>query len=329
MSEKSCTNLVCNKVYLKYRYTVKQLRAITFILLLIQPYTFVLGQDSIKEDPVKISRQIKTITNIDFFTTFSGISFVNGQSLDEQGSLYLYYNLTINNQVKYNSFALNSYYFTELGIKNYFDSLTSFSEDQYNFKNGISYKFGKSKFMLNISTNAKSQYFKHYDYKKDSTGNLIRYTFTDYRTPGYINYSFGIKYEINENYFLEFGLVNGRKTVIRNQNIFESREVNQLYGLERGMFQKTEYGLNLVITIITHEISKSLYFENFSQFNVNRKDINKLMNYKADINNAFHFKFLKHFRLTVRTKILYDINISDKPKIINSLTLGFYVSNTF
>lgn len=329
MSEKSCTNLVCNKVYLKYRYTVKQLRAITFIFLLIQPYTFVLGQDSIKEDPLKTSKQIKTITNIDFFTTFAGISFINGQSADEQGSFYLYYNLTINNQVKYNLFALNSYYFTELGIKIYFDSITSFSEDQYNFKNAISYKFGKSKFMLNISTNAKSQYFKHYDYKADSMGNLNRYIYTDYRTPGYINYSFGIKYEINENYFLEFGLINGRKTLIRNQTIFESREASQLYGLERGMHQKIEFGLNLVITIITHEISKSLYFENFSQFNVNKRDISQIIDYKADINNAFHFIFLKHFRLTVRTKILYDINISDKPKIINSLTLGFYVSNKF
>lgn len=69
--------------------------------------------------------------------------------------------------------------------------------------------------------------------------------------------------------------------------------------------------------------------KNFSQFNVNKTDFSLLKKYKADINNAFHYKFLKHFRVTLRTKFLYDINISDKPKIINSLTLGFYISNTF
>lgn len=316
-------------MHLKFKFTVRQLHTIIILLLIIQPFASVSGQDTIKADTAQTLRQIKTTTNIDFFTTFAEISFINGQSRDEQGSFYLYYNLTINNQIKYNSFTISNYYFTELGIKNYFDSITSFSEDQYNFKNALSYKFGDSKFMLNLSTNAKSQYFKHYDYRTDSTGNLIRYTYTDYRTPGYINYSCGIKYEINENYHLEFGLINGRKTVIRNQSIFESRETNLLYGLEKGISQKTDFGLNLVITIITYEISKNLYFENFSQFNVNRTDIRQLKNYKADINNAFHLKFLKHFRLTLRTKFLYDINISDKPKLINSFTLGFYISNAF
>lgn len=90
-----------------------------------------------------------------------------------------------------------------------------------------------------------------------------------------------------------------------------------------------EFGLNLILTIPSHEIVKNLYFENFSQFNVNRSDIKFLKYYKADINNAFHFKLLKHFRLTLRTKFLYDINANPKPMLVNSFTIGFYLNNTF
>jgi len=320
--------LIYRKVGPKIKFTVNHLHTSILFLLFIQPFAFVCGQDStcVSAPPL---RQIKTTTIIDFFTTFAGISFINGQTSDERNSLYLYYNLTVNNKVKYNNFIMTNYYFTEFGIKKYVDSITSISEDQYNFKNAVSYRFGKSKFLFNLSTNAKSQYFVHYDYRTDSTGNIVRYTYTDYRSPGYKNYSCGIKYELNEHCFFEFGLVNGRKTMIRNQNIFTSREANQLYGLKKGTSQKTEFGLNLVITVLSHEIVKNLYVENFSQFNVNKTDLRQLMYYKADINNAFHYKFLKHFRATLRTKILYDFNINSKPKLINSLTLGFYLNNVF
>lgn len=277
----------------------------------------------------KKDRHISSVTVIDFFTTFAGIQFVNGQSADERNSLYLYYNVTVNNKITAGKLLVTNYYFTELGIKKFADSITSISEDQYNFKNALSYNLGKSKLAFNLSVASKSQYFRHYNYRKDSAGSLNRYLYTTYLSPGYVNYSGGIKYNINAYCSLEFGLANARKTKIRNQAIFDSRRLQSLYGLEKGVQKKTDFGFNLVFSAIQHKLLKDLYWENFSQFGVNNKDIDMLKSYRADVNNAFHYKFLKHFRFTLRTKFLYDISVYDKPKLINSFTLGFYLNNTF
>lgn len=321
--------LIYRKAGIKTRSSSRQFHQVFLILLLITPSIFVSGQDSISHATNLPPRQIKTVTIIDFFTTFAGINFINGQNTDERNSVYLYYNITINNKVKAGNFMMAYYYFTEFGFKKYFDSISSISEDQYNFKNTLSYRFGKSRYALNIGTNAKSQYFRHKDYKPDSTGSMEPYLFTSYLSPGYNNYSAGIKYEAGEHCTIELGLVNGRKTRMKNQSIFENRKATKLYGMNKGEVTKMEFGLNLVFTVPSHEIVKNLYFENFSQFNVNKTDIKLLKYYKADINNAFHYKFLKHFRFTLRTKCLYDMNINPKPKVINSFTLGFYLNNSF
>jgi hypothetical protein len=222
-----------------------------------------------------------------------------------------------------------NYFFTEFGFKKFLDSISSISEDQYNFKNTFSSRFGKSRFALNIGANSKSQFFKHLDYKEDSTGIMAPYLFSSYLSPGYKNFTAGIKYEVNPFCILELGLVNGKRTRIKNQSIYDSRKIESLYGLYRGQTSKLEYGINLVVTIPAHEIAKNLYLENFSQFNVNKSDFKFLKYYKLDVNNAFHYKILKHFRLSLRTKCLYDCNISEKIKLANSLTIGFYLNNTF
>ena len=96
----------------------------------------------------------------------------------------------------------------------------------------------------------------------------------------------------------------GKGQPIKNQQIFNSRGVQKLYGLEKGTRRKSEFGINLILTLTPHEILKNLYFENFSQFNVCHADFDQLIYYRADINHAFHYIFLKHFRLTLRSLCL-------------------------
>jgi len=299
------------------------------VIILALLISRVYGQDSCSQAPVKAAKQITAVTMIDFFTTFTGISYINGLASNEKSNLYLYYNLTINNKVKSGKFAMTNYYFTEFGIRDYIDSITSFSEDQYCFKNSVSFQFGKSKFAVNISTNSKSQYFSHYEYKEDSIGNQVKYLYTAYLSPGYKNFSGGIKYEVNESFTIEFGMVNGKTTKIKNQEIFVSRETDKLYGLEKGTTKKSEFGLNLIFAATPQELIKNMYFENFSQFNLNKTDFNHLKFIKADINNALHYIFLKHFRLTLRTICQYDLTISPGMKVINNLSIGFYLNNKF
>ncbi|MHC1774920.1 MAG: hypothetical protein AB9834_05840 [Lentimicrobium sp.] len=287
------------------------------------------AQDTCIQTPSNPLRQITVLTMIDFFTTFTGIAYLNGQTACEKNNLHLYYNLTINNKIKSGQFSLTTYYFTEFGIRSFADSITSITEDQYCFKNSLSYQFGESNFALNIATNSKSQYYRHYEYRPDSAGQQVKFIYTSYLSPGYKNFSGGLKFEVNKHFTLELGLVNGKTTLIKNQEIFNSRESEKLYGLEKGTTRKSEYGLNLVITVTPTKVFKNLYFENFSQFNISKSGFHHLRNSRADVNHAFHYIFLKHFRLTLRTLCQYDLAVGPKVKVVNNLSIGFYLNNRF
>mgnify|MGYP001805843269 CR=1 FL=1 len=272
-------------------------------------------------------RKIEMITALDFFATFAGIHILNGGSNDEQSNLHLYYNFTANNIIKAGPIRITNYFFTEFGMKLFFDSLSFISEDCYNFKNSFSYCFNNSKFALNVSICSKSQFFNHFNYRIDTLNRIERYLFTSYLSPGYIDYTGGIKIFFGDFFTLEFGLVNGRKTKILNQDIFKSRNAVFLYGLNKGESQKTDYGFNLVLNIMSKEIFHNIYWENFSQFNVSKENCTMIKYYQCNLNNAFHYRFLKYLRLSYRTQMLYDYHISLKPKFINTIALGFYLNN--
>ena len=298
------------------------------LLTLVLP-SYAGNQDTLSHKAGSNRKLISSVAVIDFFATFAGINIINEESNYERNSLTLYYNFSVNNKLSSGKFVMLNYYFTELGIKKYIDSISSISEDQYNFKNSISYRIRKSRFAFNLCINSKSQYFNHYNYRNDSLGNWQRYLYTSYRSPGYTNFSGGLKYEFRNNATLELGLVNGRRTRIRKQELFEIRGENQLYGITKGSSSKIALGFNLVFCLPSQQIVRNLYLEDFSQINVDKDNLSELENYVFDINNAFHYKFLKHLRLTLRTKLLYDIRINPKPRIINQLTFGFYLNNTF
>jgi len=326
----SCSMWICKIAGSQKNDNTRLFENILMALIVLLPSVCTCAQDTTNNYvPPLVKNQVTSVAVIDFFTTFSGINVINGETSNEFNNIYLYYNFSVNNKLKSGKFVMLTYYFTECGMRKYFDSITSISDDQYNFKNSISYRIRKSRFTFNLSISSKSQYFNHYDYKEDSLGKMERYLFTSYLSPGYSNFSGGLKYEFNDNCAIELGLVNGRNTKIRNQALFDSRGVNKLYGLDKGLSKKMEFGFNLIVSVPTHRIFKNFYVENFSQFNINRDKILDYKDYKVDINNAFHYKLFKSFRLSLRTKLIYDININTKPKIINYFTVGFYLNNMF
>lgn len=286
-------------------------------------------QDTCSQPATKPARQLTVVTVFDFFTTLTGAHHTNGVTASDRNNLSVYYNFTINNKIKSGKLVITNYYYTDLGLRDYEDSITQISEDQYIIKNAAAFQLLKSRLSFNLATNAKSQYFRHYEYRPDSTGRMERYLYTAYLSPGYRNFSCGLRFDFTDKVALELGVVNGKTTLIRNQDIFGSRMAAKLYGLEKGTRKKSEAGFNLVLTMTPQKIYKSLYMENFSQFNVNKADVKLLSRYRMDINNAVHLIFLKHFRLTLRTQCRYDLTISEKVSLMNHFSVGFYLNNAF
>lgn len=271
--------------------------------------------------------QINFLTTLDFFSAFTAIHIVNGSSTNDKSNIHLYYNFTGDNRIKISNYSITNYFNTELGVKVYVDSFAIISEDSYTFKNDFSYVIKNSKLALNMSFTSRSQFFRHYDYRSDTTGYSVRFLNTSFLSPGYILYSSGIKILFNNYLNIEFGLVSAQKIKIRNQQLFDSRMSENLYGLSKGDRQKIDFGFSMTFISTLHQIHKNVYWENFSQFSVNRQNIKYLKFYQCNINNAFHYCFLKYLRLTLRSKITYDYNNSLKPRVINSLTFGFYLNN--
>jgi|GEM_PF-1276935 len=275
------------------------------------------------------ARKITILTELDFFTTFTGVNYLNSRTGAERNNLYLYYNLTMSNKVKAGNISINSHYFNEFGLRDFRDSIQVVSEDQYTLKNSAAFRISGSGISLNAAFVYKSQYFRHFEFRPDSNGKSEKYLYTSYLSPGYRNASVGLRIEPAAYFAVELGIVNGRKTKIRNQQIFETRQASRLYGITKGTNSVTEYGLNLIVTIQPHEILKNLYWENFTQVNASHASLARISGYKLDINNAFHYRFLRFFRLSLRTFCLFDSVIGAKVTLATNLSLGFYLSNTF
>ncbi len=284
--------------------------------------------DSIEKAQNLERRQLKYHFTADFFTAFSLTHIINQTESNEDGNVYLYYNITINNNLSFREWSLDTYYFTDFGLKKYFDSIAIIEADEYNFRNTLSYALSNSKFSVQVSWDTKSQYHKHYTYETDSLGQLQPILNSCYLSPGYKGFSAGLRY--SHKYFtLDLGLVNGVKTIIRKQEIYDAQEVDELYGVPKGEKSRLEYGVNLVFMLPTQQLGKHFFWENASQFNVANTNIKQINRYCFDINNAIHYTFFNYFRLSLRTKCVYDFLISPKVNIVNNLSIGFYINNTF
>jgi len=176
--------------------------------------------------------------------------------------------------------------------------------------------------------NIKTQLHKDYKYKRDrNTDSLIQTFYTDYNSPGYSIYSFGASYKLWKYGRIELGLAAGKTTRIRNQEIFETRNREELYGVEKGETRKISYGLHALFNMPARKIKKNIYWENTSKFYCDRKDLGFINRYEFEITNAFHFIFLDHLRFSWRLQAQYDRAISSQVYLANQYSIGFYLSN--
>jgi len=281
----------------------------------------------VKKLKPKTEYDLYWILNYDLYATFSAMKSENVIDIGEADNLYLYYNLTFSNRLYFKEFRLNTYFFNEYGYRNYLDSISLKTEDLYYFKNTINYPIIKDHLDFNFMINIKSQFWKTYAFKEDSVGGLNTYLYSSYFSPGYILYSSGLTYSFWKGNTIELGLISGKFTKIKNQNIFNTRESSKLYGIGKGSKSEVVFGLNLQGNITPKKLTKNLYWENYTQIFAPNKQLEAIHHYTFDINNAVHYLFLKYLRVSLRTKVFYDAQIQEKPQLINQISFGFYLAN--
>jgi hypothetical protein len=312
-----------NSVSLKFQ----NIEALVILFYFFTPF-FSTGQNDSLQAKIGHPRTFKIMDfNLDFYTTLNGSRSINSKDPNAKDHYYIYYNFTFQNRTKIKKLRLSNYFFNEFGFRRYRDSISVISEDVYNFKNSLSLPFKKSKFDFNLTISTKSQFWPHYSYKVDSNNRVQKSIYTSYLSPGYTVYSGGMRFNFWNYSSIELGIASGRTTKIRNQDLFVQRKSDRLYGLKKGTYKKTTLGLHLLVNISTKKIFNNFYIEQFSQVFIDKDSLQKIRSYNVDVNNAFHYVFLKFIRLSIRTKFLYDQSVFIKPSIIQQVSIGFYLNN--
>ena len=272
-------------------------------------------------------REFTNYFRLDFFTSMNASHYINprGQSTDKH-NYYLYYNLNVTNQFNTKYLSVNAFLFNELGYRQYIDSIRIKNEDSYSYKFDINTPL-RQQLNFNLSYLVKSQLWNSWEYRTDSTNQSKAILMSSYFSPGYIIYSGGFSYNFWKIAKVELGLVGGEITKIKNNNLYNTRKEDVVFGIEKGKRKQFNFGLSAQLQIPIHSINKFFYWENNSRLFVKGKDIQQLKQYQIDVSNGIHFLFLKYLRIGLRTKLTYDINVSEKIYISNMILFGFYLSN--
>jgi hypothetical protein len=274
----------------------------------------------------KKNRVIDILGFLDFYTTFTSLH-TRGDENAEPNNMHAYYNITINNQIKYKKFKWDTYLFNDLGGRYYFDSTIIKAQDQLNFKNAIFFKLFQNKIHFSITVNSKSQLWPGYTYKQNSNGTIERLLANSYLSPGQKFYSGGLTYDFGEGATVSIGLGSGKILKFINQKIYDIQKKKILGGVEKGERKKIDFGINIISTVPLVNFKEKYYWEFYSNIFMPTKDMDKLVNYTFEVNNALHAKLFKYVRVSWRTKLNIDKNLSEKPILINQISLGFYLTN--
>ncbi len=272
-------------------------------------------------------REFTNYFRLDFFTSVNAFHYLNSRDQStEKNNFYVYYNLNITNQFKTKYLSVNACLFNELGFRHYIDSISIKNEDSYSYKLDINSPVYR-KLNVNLSYQVKSQLWKSWEYRPDSANQRKAILVSSYFSPGYIMYAGGLSYDFWKISKLEIGLVGGQITKIKNDKLYDTRKEDVLYGVGKGKHKQMDFGLSAQLQIPIHRIGKFFYWENNSRLFVKGRDIQQFKKYQIDMTNGIHFLFLKYMRIGLRTKLNYDVNVSEKIFMSNMLLFGFYLSN--
>jgi len=266
---------------------------------------------------------------IDAFCNVLGVTNYNAPAFTEPNNMLLYYNLTFTNSLNIKKkIILNTHFYNELGYRILFDSISAIINDRYDFDNSLLLPFGNEKLSVSLNVNINSQFWKHYDYRTNDEGETERFLYTSARSPSYTVYSGGINYTFWKQANVNLGIASAKTTKIKNQSLFNERESDVLYDIEKGKKSITTFGFNLTLQIPQQKILKNFYFENFTTLFIQADAYQALKHTTVDTKNAFHYVFFSRFRLSLKTDIKYDMEaFGTKPYIVNQLMLGVFFNN--
>ena len=199
------------------------------------------------------------------------------------------------------------------------------TNDNLSFK--VQFAIRESPFNLILSGSGQSQLFPAFIVlPNDTILNSDKSLFSSFISPASVLFSYGYSYSFPDkgNSKIEFGVCGGKSTFFWNQSIYNELGEDELFGVKKGEFVKTEYGLNIKVDF-KKLFTDYLTWENRSVFFISENDLLADQWYKLadiEIRNTVLLFSGKFIKTRIENSIQFDRDIGDKFQFKNLITIG-------
>jgi len=157
-----------------------------------------------------------------------------------------------------------------------------------------------------------------YDYSLNDSGLLVRMLNSSFLTPLTGIFSLGMGISIPSWGMLNIGISSGKLTYIYNTKIFETKMIENFYGVPKNKCIMFEYGLSFQL-LIDKDVLKRVHMD---------CDFLFFKNYNAPVDITLKtlvgVKINRFLKTSILTKVLYEKMVSKNIQLENLVSIGFY-----
>lgn len=249
--------------------------------------------------------------------TTSGLLFFNHENDDKANNITLLQNLKYQSLITNGKkLRLTGSWQHDLGVKYYFDSITTFNPDANSLDVKLEVRQWKNSsifWALRLTT----RIFNAYDFETDISGSTRKVLKSSFLTPMICLFSAGVAWKNPRIAEFNIGLSGGKATWIRDKTIYSRLGVGEFYGVREDQRLRLEFGLVLQV-LVDQDFFKRIHWNCDLQL---FKDQSKPPD--VILKNRISVKITRIFKATMQTRLDYDEDVSRKVQVENLITVGF------
>lgn len=273
-------------------------------------------QSGARRPPLKL----RFTSTTEYAFSVSGSLLVNWQKDQRANQVALQHSLRHRSVLTNNlNLVLTTCILHNLGLQCFFDSITRFSPDENTLDTRLDLRIGRF-LSASLSANLTTRLFNGYEYLPNDSGLQVRILTSAFMTPVTLMLSAGITVQWKQFGTLTAGLSGGKLTGVVNRQIWETRDGETFYGVQRSKGYLVEYGWTLQVLIDrdlfprVHWNCDLLLFKNPAR----PPDLS--------MRNYFGIKINRFLCAGIQTRLYYEAQLSPAIQLENLVSLGFSVS---
>jgi len=216
-----------------------------------------------------------------------------------------------------NRWKISGEFIHALGFQYFFDSIHRFHIDENIIRCMIERKLPLH-FFVNCSVECTSRLFNDYLYHLNDSNQIIRVRNTSFLTPLVCIIHSGLGWKHTGWGSINLGISGAKLTYIRDQQVFDAQGIDEFYGVPAGNKHRFEYGI-VIQVLLSRPLLKIIQWD---------FDLKLFRNFNAPwdvtLQNLIDIRLNRFLKLTFKTKVIYEEDLSRRLQMQHLLSAGFY-----